>query len=73
DYTSSNSQERSEMQQENPRKNELIEMNMEIGDGKEKELWGMFGDDEFEKWMVMMDYNGTDHSSDSGSGNVHSV
>lgn len=71
DYTSSNSEERSELQQENPRKNELIEMNMEKE--KEKELWGMVGDDEFQKWMMMMDYNGTDHSSDSGSGNVHSV
>lgn len=76
DYTSSNSQESSELQQENPRKNEFsagIEMNMEIGNGKDKEFsWGMFGDDEFQKWLMMMDYNG-DHSSDSGSGNVHSV
>lgn len=60
-------------QQEGSRKIET-EMEMEMGASKEKEFWDVIADDEFKKWMMMMDYNtGTDNSFDSTSGNVHSV
>lgn len=51
------------------------QIEMEMGKNKEKEFWEVSGDEEIEKWMMMLDYGG-DHSSDntSISGNiVHSV
>lgn len=59
--------------QENSRKIETG-MEMEMGVSKEKEFWEVIADDEFNKWMMMMDYSNADNSSDSTSGiNVHSV
>lgn len=51
------------VQQENPKKSELSEV--EMGKSKEKEFWEVAGDDEFQKWIMMMDDNGGDHYSDN--------
>lgn len=60
-------------QAESSRKIET-EMEMEMGISKEKEFWEVMADDEFKKWMMMMDYSNGDNSFDSTSGtNVHSV
>ena len=60
-----------QLQEEDSRK---FETEMEMGVNKEKEFWEVMADDEFKKWMMMMDYSNADNSSDSTSGfNVHSV
>lgn len=60
-------------QEEGSRKIET-EMEMEMGASKEKEFWEVMADDEFEKWIMTMDYSNDDNSLDSTSGtNVHSV
>ncbi|KAA8545877.1 hypothetical protein F0562_020672 [Nyssa sinensis] len=56
-----------QLQQENPMKTELT-TETEMGTSKEKEFWEVTGEDEIQKWMMMMDFNGD--SSDSASGNV---
>ncbi|KAK1358869.1 Wound-responsive AP2 like factor 1 [Heracleum sosnowskyi] len=63
-------------QQSEPESSRKIEteVEMEMGASKEKEFWEVMADDEFKKWMMMMDYSNGDHSFDSTSGtNVHSV
>ncbi|KAK2991514.1 hypothetical protein RJ640_016549 [Escallonia rubra] len=64
-----------QLKQGNTRKSSGVkaEMEMEKGKSKEKEFWEMLGDDVIKEWMMMMDFNNGDNSSDSASGNVHSV
>ncbi|KAK1375536.1 ethylene-responsive transcription factor ERF109-like [Heracleum sosnowskyi] len=71
DYNSSSQQKQHEivklrLEEEEKRKEDNSRRNgMEQGAGKNggNEYWGMAGDDEFEKWIVMMD--SYDHSCDS--------
>ncbi|XP_031127009.1 ethylene-responsive transcription factor ERF109-like [Ipomoea triloba] len=54
-----------QQQQQSPQNMEFL-----AGTRKEKQVWESAGDQDFQDWMMMMDFN-TD-SSDSASGNLHS-
>lgn len=76
DYTSSNYEESTNLQQDSGGNDVIaptIGIDEGIANGSGNEFWGMMGDEEFQKWMMMMDYSNGEHSSDSGSANVHSV
>ncbi|WOG89647.1 hypothetical protein DCAR_0208885 [Daucus carota subsp. sativus] len=69
DYKSSSQikqEEEGPRQKDEKREGNLRRIEMEMGEIKENECFGIIGDDEFQKWMMAMD--NYDHSCDLASG-----